>query len=453
MKKALTAATVLCFLAGGARGDWPQYRGPNHDNSSPEKNLMRSWPAGGPKVLWTVPLGDGYGSPAVRDGQVYVLDRVENARDVLRCLDLATGRELRRWAYDAAGKLAHDGSRSIPTVDEKYVFTIGSFGHIHCIDRQSHKPVWSRHLLKDFDGQMPRWGVAQSPMLHGSTLMIAPLSKTVGVAALDKATGKEIWRSAPLGDLAYVSPRIATLCGVEQVLVVSATRMPREEATRPAASRPRRPAAPPSGPLVRRPADWVKRVINRVAGVAMADGRVLWTYDGWRCANPIPSPTPIGDDRVFITGGYLGGSVMLKLRAGERFAVEVQFMLPDYGAQIPIPLLHEGHLYLVCNGNFRRNGLVCVDLDGNVKWKTALAPNLDRGHTLLADGLIYSMDGAKGILRLIEPSPEGYREISQVELLGGREIWAPMALVDGKLLIRDQTQMKCLDVRGPVANH
>ena len=442
------------------KADWPQFRGPNQDGVSPEKGLLRSWPPGGPTVLWREPLGVGFGGPSVRDGKVYVLDRVGDAQDALRCLDLATGKELWRYAYDAPGALSHNGSRSTPTVGEKYVFTVGPFGHIHCIDLVSHEPVWSKHLLKDFGGKMPRWGVAQSPVLYRDAVIVAPLSKKAGVVALAQATGKEIWRSPPLGGLAYVSPRIANLGGVEQVLIISVTRTASGSTTgRPRGRPPARAgrasraggASATSRPARQLPA-YARRVSNRVAGVAADDGRVLWTYDDWRCLNPIPNPMPIGDDRVFITGGYRAGSVMLKLRPAEnRFTVEVLFKVPDYGAQIPNPLLHDGHLYMICNGNFQRDGLVCMDLEGNVRWKTDRSPNLDRGHTLIADGLMYNMDGAKGILRLIEPTPAGYKEISQVELLGGKEIWAPMALADGKLLIRDQRQMICLDVkRAPV---
>jgi outer membrane protein assembly factor BamB len=466
-KTAAAAATamVLCFVAGGAGGDWPQFRGPNQDGISPEKGLLRSWGEGGPEVLWTVPLGVGYGGASVRDGEVYVLDRVGKVQDVLRCLDLGTGRELWRYAYDAPGKLAHPGSRSTPTVDDKYVFTIGPFGHMHCIDRSSHAPVWSKHLLKDFGGEIPMWGVAQSPALYRDTVIIAPLSKKAGVVGLAKTTGKELWRSPPLGGMGYVSPRIVNLGGVDQVLIISATRLSKTS-TRGSghgrATARRAPAHPADSPRRgpghgstgsrpgRQPPDYLPRVANRVAGVGAADGRLLWTYDEWRCANPIPNPTPVGDDRVFVTGGYMAGSVMLKVRPEQdRFTVAPLFTLPDYGSQVPNPLLHEGHLYVLCNGNFRRDGLVCVDLEGNVKWKTNRDPNLDRGHTLIADGLMYSMDGAKGILRLIEPTPAGYKEISQVKLLGGKEIWAPMALADGKLLIRDQHQMKCLDVKLP----
>lgn len=479
MRKTLAAAAVvLCFLAARATADWPQYRGPDQDGTSPEKGLLRSWPKGGPEVLWTVPLGVGYGGPAIRDGEVYILDRVDNTQDVLRCLDLDTGKELWRYAYDARGRLSHNGSRATPTVDEKYVYTIGPFGHIKCIDRTSHEVVWSKHLLSDFGGKRPRYGVAQSPALYGEAVIIAPLSDKAGVVALDKTTGKELWRSEPLGGLAYTSPRIARLGGVDQVLIISASRPPRSSGGR-RGGRDRRSRADRRGPAGRdrnsrprrgattRPArsgagahtqaasqpkrqipDWMTRVTNRVVGIAADDGRLLWSYDKWRCLNPIPDPTPVGDDRVFVTGGYFAGSVMLKITAEQdKFAVETIFKLPDYGAQIPNPLLHAGHLYMVCNGNMKKDGLVCIDLEGNVKWKTGRKPNLDRGHTLIADGLMYSIDGAKGIVRLIEPSPAGYKEISQVKLLSGSEIWAPMALADGKLLIRDQRQMKCLNLR------
>jgi len=433
-------AIVLCLATGRATGDWPQFRGPNQDGLSPETGLLRSWPEGGPKVLWTVPVGLGYGGPAIRDGQVYLLDRVENAQNVLRCLDLATGEERWRYAYDAPGRLSHNGSRATPTVDEKYVYSIGPFGHIYCIDRTSHKPLWSKNLLADFGGRMPRWGVAQSPVVYGDALIVAPLSEKAGIVALSKTTGAELWRSPALGGLAYVSPRLVKLAGVDQILIISADRQSggaggggergrRGGAGRPAGvdprargQRPERPATQPSRPMP----DFMRRVSNRVAAVAAADGRLLWSYEKWRCLNPIPNPVPVGDDRVFITGGYGAGSVMLKVWSAEgRFSAEPVFTLVDYGSQIPNPLLHAGHLYVLCNGNFRHDGLVCIDLEGNMKWQTGREPNLDRGHTLIAEGLMYSIE----------------------KLLCGKEIWAPMALADGKLLIRDQHQMKCLDVR------
>ncbi len=91
--------------------------------------------------------------------------------------------------------------------------------------------------------------------------------------------------------------------------------------------------------------------------------------------------------------------------------------------------------------------MVCMDLDGNVKWKTKRSPLFDKGGFILVDGLILSVDGDEGFLYLIEPDPKGFKELASAKLLDTNQCWAPLALSDGKLLIRDQKQMKCVVVR------
>ena len=116
------------------------------------------------------------------------------------------------------------------------------------------------------------------------------------------------------------------------------------------------------------------------------------------------------------------------------------------------------HLYVISNGQERREGLMCLSLDGKVLWHTTNSkfvskavpglPNFDVGNLLLADGMLFILDGKTGDLRLVEPNPQGYKELAVMSaVLSGKQIWAPMALADGRLIIRDQTQMKCLDVR------
>jgi len=92
--------------------------------------------------------------------------------------------------------------------------------------------------------------------------------------------------------------------------------------------------------------------------------------------------------------------------------------------------------------------MVCFGLDGKIRWRTRRDPYLCKGNTLLTgDGLLYQMDGATGELYIIDPSPEGFKALDKVKLLGGKEIWAPMALSDGYLVLRDQHRMKCVDVK------
>src|SRR4030042_1807320 len=123
-------AIILMVAACSSLADWPQYLGPDRNAISPEKGLLRSWPEAGPKVLWTISLGAGYGGAAVSDGKVYVLDRDGNEKDVLRCLDLVTGEEQWSYTYDAPGRVQHPGSRSTPAIDGSYVYTCGSIAGV-----------------------------------------------------------------------------------------------------------------------------------------------------------------------------------------------------------------------------------------------------------------------------------------------------------------------------------
>jgi len=412
-------AAALLGACASAWADWPQFLGPTRDGKSPQTGLDRTLGGGQPKVLWTVQLGEGYGGPAIRDGKVFVLDRQLDARDVLRCLDLKTGTEQWRTAYEAPGELAHDGSRSTPAVDERFVFTVGPFGHFHCISRATRRSVWSKHLLKDFGAELPKWGVGQSPLLSKGWVVVCPLGAKAGVIACDRATGKIVWQSAPVGHRKhssaffgwYASVMPGTFGGVEQFLVITN---------------------------------------DRACGLRASDGKLLWSYTGRYCKIQIPGPTQIDKDRLFITGGYLSGSAMLRVtRRGEEFGVEEVYKLGPRvcGSQTHQPLLIDGHLYLNSNSNERSDGMMCLTLDGKVKWTTGRSPNFQRGNLIYADGLIYNLDGRTGILHLIQPSPDGYKELAQAKLLGGKEIWAPMAISDGMLVLRDQSQMKCIRVR------
>ena len=397
-----------------AGSDWPNFRGPRHDGTSPERGLLRSFPPGGPKVLWTVPVGPGYGPPAVRDGEVFLLDRRGNSADELRVLDFATGKQ--KWSYEylARGALKHDGSRSTPTVDEKLIFSIGPFGDIRCVSRETHKPLWKLHLLRDFGGEMPRWGVAQSPLLDGDRIIVAPQSRTVGLAALDKSTGRVLWKSPPIGEMRYVSPAPATLAGRRQVLMLS---------------------------------------FDTAVGVDPGTGRELWRFGGFSCRNSIPDLLPLDANRVLITGGYDAGTTVLRVEGGgDRLAVRPVARHDEVGAQIHPPYFLGGFLYALCNTNTADDGLVCFDQQLKVRWQTRRSPSLDRGGMVLtADGLLYSMDGRSGELRIIQPGPDGYRELAKSPpLISGQELWSPLVLSCGRLLIRDHKQLKCIDLRpGP----
>ena len=403
------------MIAFGVGADWWQFQGPDRDGISPEKGLMRSWPEGGPRELWSFPLGEGYGGPAVRDGEVYILDRVGEKQDVLRCLDLMTGAERWNYAYDAPGSVGHAGSRTPPTVSETHVFSVGMLGDFLCIDRKTHEPLWRKNILTDYGSELPSWGVSQAPTLWRDLVIVAPQAGDAFVAAFRQETGEPVWQSPGLGQVGYVTPVVTTLAGVEQVVMLAA--------------------------------------YGQTAGISLEDGHILWSYAGYQCQIPIPYPTPLPGDRLFITGGYDAGSAMIQIkRDGHVFEVTELFKTDECGSQIHQPLFYDGHLYVNSNTNSRTDGMLCMTPGGQLRWRTRDSrdlPQFERGNLLLADSMIIALDGKTGILHLIDPSPEGFRELARAKIFSGNKMWSPMALSQGRLLLRDQETMKCLDLKNP----
>jgi outer membrane protein assembly factor BamB len=401
--------------------DWPWIYGPRRDNTSEQKSLLRSWPKEGPKVLWTVPMGAGFGGPAVHDGNVYLLDRDESTGDKLRVLDLASGKELWSYAYNAPGRFMFAGSRTTPTVDGGYVYTVGPMGDLHAISTKTRQPAWHKNIWKDFDGdaELPRWAIVQNPLIYADLLIVAPQTAKVGVVAYDKLTGAIKWKSVALtGIPGYVTPSLIKVAGEDQLVMITA-----------AAGRGRTARG------------------GSVNGLDPRSGKVLWTYTNWQCIVPVPNAVDAGDGRVLLTGAYGAGAAMLKVekKSDGTFTVSELFKNPDFGSHTQPPVVHGGHFYSHYTINERSDGLVAMSMDGQVKWKTEQQPAFVRGGSILADGLMLTTDGNTK-LSLIDPSPAAFKPLASAVILEPGDNWAPLALVNGKLLVRGQKELKALQV-------
>ncbi len=439
-RKSLIYVISLTLLAHTASAeDWPQYLGPTRNSMSPQKGILRTWPEKGPEVLWTAPVGRGYGGPAVKDGKVYLLDRDDKVGDNLRCLDLSNGKELWSFAYDAPGTVMFPGSRSVPAVDGDKVYSCGHNGDLYCIDIKTHKPVWNKNIWKDFGGdKIPFWAITQCPLVYGDLLIVASQAPQAGVVAYDKLTGNVKWKTPPLGLISYASPAIVKVDGKDHVVMVTSSTNPFQRTS-------------PTNEL------------GNVVGIEPLTGSVLWKFDKWECHISVANAVDAGDNKVLIVGGYELGTVMLKIekKADGAYAAAELLRTKQFGDQTKPPVLYKGHFYAEYGTNDRRDGMVCMSMDGEIKWKTKRAPDFNKGSMILADGLILASDGARS-LYLVEPDSSGYKQLASAELfpegapgseegiasrVGGRnQNWAPMALADGKLLIRDQTQLKCVKV-------
>ena len=183
--------------------------------------------------------------------------------------------------------------------------------------------------------------------------------------------------------------------------------------------------------------------------VAADDGRLLWHFPFKFNVAVAPSPLPLPGDRVFITAGYdAGGAILQVSGSGADLAVEQAIAVtPDiWNSEIHTPIAYDGHLFGV--GRHKRGLFTCLTAEGEVVWTSEGQASFEQGSYLLADGMFFVLEGKTGMLRLVEARTDKYVELSRAQILGGHDVWGPMALSDGKLVLRDMQQMVCLDVKG-----
>jgi len=423
----ITAAMLIATFANISAQDWPQYLGPKRNSISDQKSILRTWPQQGPDVLWTVDVGIGFGGPVIKDGKVYLLDRDDKVGDKLRCFDLSNGKELWNFGYPAPGSVMFPGSRSVPAIDGNRIYSCGPYGNLYCIDINTHKPVWNKNVWTDFGGgEIPRWAITQCPLVYGNLLILASQAPKAGVVAYDKVTGNVKWTTQSLGPVGYVSPEMVKV-GKEDHLVMITASVGRGTSA--------------SG--------------GKVVGIEPLTGKILWEYTNWQCGIPVPGAVDAGEGKVLITGGYNAGAAMLKIekKADGSYGVIELFKNPDFGSHTQPPVLVNGYFYAQYSTNERKDGLVCMSMDGLVKWSTRRAPLFDKGGMILADGLLLITDGASKVY-LVQPDPSAFKPVASAELLKGdsgdqrfpTQNWAPLALSNGRLLIRDQTRLMCIKV-------
>ncbi len=417
-------------------GSWPWFRGPRHDGICHDMfRLARSWPESGPALLWTVEMGEGYASPAIHDGCAYVLDYDEQAKaDTMRCLSLADGREVWRNSYPILVTRNHGMSRTVPAIIDDCVISLGPRCHVACWDTKTGDCRWLVDLAGQYGATVPRWYAGQCPLIDRQQLVLAPCGESM-LIALDPKTGSLLWKSpnprgwrmthASIVPMEFQGRRTYVYCG--------------------------------SG---------------GVAGIDAEDGTLLWDSTAWpEQFATSPSPVPLPDGRIFLSSGYNSkvGSLMLQLRKkvsgtfspqtvrkkenesfSEKrflapFSAEVAFRLTpkQFNSEQQTPIYFDGHLFAV-----RKRGggqLVCMDLAGDELWNSG-SDRFGHGPYMIADGLILAMDN-RGKLTMAEATSAHYRRLGQWTVFqDGHDAWGPMALADGRLIVRDMTRMACLDI-------
>lgn len=382
--------------APARRNYWTNFRGPARDGHYDERPVRTNWQGGLP-LLWKQPAGGGYSSFTVADGVAYTIEQ-RRAQEVVAAYSVENGRELWTHAWDAHyTDSTGDGPRSTPTWHEGRLYALGALGELRCLDARSGKLIWSKNILKDAGASNLQWGMAASPLVFDDKVVVIPGgSNGKSVVAYNARTGAQVWGA--LGDAAsYTSPMLVTLAGRRQVLAVTA---------------------------------------RNVAGIAPEDGTVLWVFP-W--ANSIginvAQPIVVGADRFFVSSGYGKGAALVALTsAGGKLSAAPVWERASMKNKFNSSVLHEGHVYGLDEGM-----LTCVDVaTGEQKWK---ARGYGYGQVVLASGhLIVTTE--EGEIALVRATPAGHTELARFPALEGKT-WNVPAIADGRLLVRNATQMAC----------
>lgn len=397
----LGAAVTAAFLAPltGRAGDWPQWRGPDHNGISKETGWLSNWPAEGPKKLWDGTVGVGYSSMSVSKGRLYTMGNVENV-DAVSCFDAETGKLLWKHEYPCPAKdpNGYHGTRCTPTVDLNRVYTVSRHGHFFCLDAEKGTVIWSKDFKKDFQAVMPQWGFAGSPCIEKGWVL-AEVSGTNGasVVAFDKATGAVVWKNG--NDVAGYASLIAFDNGGERCFAQFSS--------------------------------------DSIIGRRMKDGSELWRSP-WKTSYGVNAATPIIEgDLMFLSSNYGFGCGVLKVTPTG--ATEV-WRNKNMKNHVNSCALVNGCIY-----GYDDSELKCLDWKtGAVKWGTKA---YGKGSLVVADGkmILYGQGGKLGVA---EVSPTEFKEICSFQALEGKDTWASPVLANGRLYVRNLDTVAAFDVKG-----
>ena len=327
-----TLISIICWgiLSSSALADdWPQWQGPGRDAVSKERGLLKEWPKAGPQLVWKIKaLGGGYSSPSIAAGRIFGMSNRGDG-EVVWALSEKDGKEL--WATRLGPDIKQsmpqgkEGPGCTPTVDGEQLYVEGLAGDVACLQVQDGKIIWQRSLQKDFGGSVPTWSYRESPLVDGNKVILTPGGEDAALVALDKLTGKTLWKSPVPGNpkAAYASPIAIDF---------------------------------------ERQRQYVQLTAKALVGVAASDGKFLWRYDRAVNSHGINCSTPVyNDGMVFAASAYGAGGGLVKLSkdaTGGVKADEVYFskkMQNHHGGMI----LFDGCLY-GANGGNEGGALVCL---------------------------------------------------------------------------------------------
>lgn len=398
------SATQALFAEAPMKASWPQWRGPQRDgqisaadwpSSLTEQHLAR---------MWSVPLGPSYSGPIVAAERVFVTETRDKKYEVVRAFDRSTGGQIWETQWEGAMKVpffaASNGSwiRATPTLDGDRLYVAGMKDVLVCLDANSGTVLWKLDFVADTGAPLPEFGFVSSPLVHGEHVYV---QAGASFAKLDKFTGKIVWQTLKdeggMYGSAFSSPVVATLTGVEQLVV---------------------------------------QTRSSLAGVSLENGAVLWSQEinSFRGMN-ILTPTVIGD--TIFTSCYGGRSSLFDIERNDSNWKVVESWNHKSQGYMSSPQVIDGHIYM----HLKNRRFVCLDAkSGEERWTTK---PFGKYWSMVANGdKIVALDEV-GELLLIQASPEEFKLIDSVSVADNA--WAHVAIVGDQIFVRNLDAIKVFD--------
>lgn len=387
--------------------EWPQWGGPNRNFKSDAVGLALSWPAEGPKQLWTRPLGEGYSGISASDGRLYTMYRAGD-REVVIAMEAATGKTVWQYSYEAPFTKDYDmsngpGPHATPLVASGYVFTSGATSKLHCLDKQTGKLHWSRDLIKEFNGTLRVNGYSCSPVAYKNSVIMMVGGAGSALVALNQKDGAVIWKKHDFKN-STSSPLLINVSGQDQIVAF---------------------------------------MYDEIVGVSPDNGELLWSH---------PHPTDYGlntstpvwgeDNLLFVSSGYNGGSRVIKLTRAEG-KTKVEEVWAHRLMRVHFTnVIRAGDFVYGSSGDFGPAPFTSINVKtGKVVWRDRSFP---RASIVMAEGRFIILD-EDGNLALSTASAEGLTVHAKFALLSNNS-WTAPTLVGTRLYVRDRKNLLALDL-------
>lgn len=398
----IALSVLLCFASATIGfSQLYEWRGPGRGGIYNETGLLKTWPAGGPAVIWeAVGMGDGYSSPTVTDDAIYITGRKES-NDVLTALTLE-GKKKWEVIYGKAWMTNHTGSRSIPTYYNGNIFLVSGSGDIVCVGSDG-KIKWTKNHYNLYESKPIMFGISESPLVVDNIVVASPGGKKASLVAFNISDGKVVWETEPLNqEPQYVNPKLIEYAGKKMIVTVMA---------------------------------------SDIIAVNAKDGKIIWKVSYATVNGPAGSSrknhaiTPIyRDGHILIANGY--GWVALKLKLStDGNSVTTVWENRNFDPQ-------HGGAVLIGNNIFSSNHQsnppdtwVCVDwTTGKTLWTSKW---VSRGSIISADGMLYLFEERSGKVALVKPDNTKLDIVSEFQITKGEgPFWAHPVISKGRLYIR-----------------